>query len=103
MRLKKVQAVSTDRAVLTVKVDLPTGEASMILSYICPDCSGWGCGNPRRNMDCKGGRVTQKLDPAKLDEVFEDDDLESVEMSIQHLCDQMMSNCDQNKLPGDEE
>jgi hypothetical protein len=88
MKLRSIKEVTADNPLITIQINPDNQKTSMVLSYTCPDCAGYGCGrhgSPRANPDCSGGTVEMKLDPAKIDQIFDSGQAMRIKAALENL------------------
>ena len=90
MKITSSKEVKVEKAIINITIDPTKQKTTMELSYTCPHCAGWGCGKHGGTKHCNNGTVEQKLEPSKLNQVFEEDDLVKVKAAIKDLYSKVM-------------
>lgn len=88
MKLRSIKEVVVQDAIITIHINPIDQKTTLSLRYTCPHCDGYGCGrhgSHRENKECNNGSITRSLDPSKLDQVFEPEQLINVKAALQNL------------------
>jgi predicted nucleic acid binding AN1-type Zn finger protein len=89
MKIKSIKEITVDNVGVTIHINPGNQDTSVVLTYTCPDCAGWGCrrhgstsgGNP----DCHGGTVKTKLNPSKIDQQLDGETAMKIKAAVQNL------------------
>lgn len=86
MKLKFIKEIDVTNVDINISIDLKKDKSTIVLSYTCSDCGGYGC---RRDNGCLNGIISMRLEPNEIDKHLDEETASKLRSVIQKLSSSM--------------